>query len=545
MPKNQVLSEQVPNYAERKSRIEAEPLPESVGALLDDATAEVSEQLAVDCFESGHSLTYRELREEVNRLANGMRVLGIRKGTHVGAMLPNIIEFPITWLALARIGAVMVPLNIAYTPREFAYVVDKAGMDWLVIHESCLSVLNDAADSRTLVTAERVITVGEPRPGYRFWNTLSDGRPADFVESEPVGLDDLLNIQFTSGTTGFPKGVMLTQGYWLVGGKQNAFRDGRVYKRILASTPFFYMDPQWQLLMTLYQRGTLYVAERQSGSRYMQWIRKYRINFGLLPEVVVKQPPSPKDAENEIVKVNVYGISKDLHHEIEDRFNLVAREAFGMTEIGTGLFMPIEATDMVGSGSCGVAAPFREARIVNLEGNPVPDGETGELQIRGRYILNGYYNDPEATQAAFAGEWFRTGDLFRRDENGFYTIVGRVKDMIRRAGENISAREVESVIAAMPEVIEAAAVPVKDGMRGEEVKAYIVLQQGVDLCQATLAQIIAHCSNDLAPFKVPRYYEFRQMLPKTASGKTAKLQLISEKPDLRQGSFDRISGTWI
>jgi crotonobetaine/carnitine-CoA ligase len=243
--------------------------------------------------------------------------------------------------------------------------------------------------------------------------------------------------------------------------------------------------------------------------------------------------------------VNVYGISKDLHHEIEDRFNLVAREAFGMTEIGTGLFMPIEATDMVGSGSCGVAAPFREARIVNLEGNPVPDGETGELQIRGRYILNGYYNDPEATQAAFAGEWFRTGDLFRRDENDFYTIVGRVKDMIRRAGENISAREVESVIAAMPEVIEAAAVPVKDGMRGEEVKAYIVLQQGVDLCQATLAQIIAHCSNDLAPFKVPRYYEFRQMLPKTASGKTAKLQLISEKPDLRQGSFDRISGTWM
>src|SRR5690606_6450875 len=131
--------------------------------------------------------------------------------------------------------------------------------------------------------------------------------------------------------------------------------------------------------------------------------------------------------------VNVYGMPKGLHQDIEDRFDLIAREAFGMTETGTCLFVPIEAVDMVGSGSCGKPGPFREARIVNDAGQPVGEGEIGELQVRGPGMLQGYYKNPEATKAAFDGEWFRTGDLFQQDARGYLYIVGRVKDMIRRS----------------------------------------------------------------------------------------------------------------
>jgi crotonobetaine/carnitine-CoA ligase len=216
-----------------------------------------------------------------------------------------------------------------------------------------------------------------------------------------------------------------------------------------------------------------------------------------------------------------------------------------MTEIGSGLSMPMEAEDMVGSGACGIPAPFREARIADPDGKTVAPGEIGELLVRGRSILLGYYKNPEATAAAFHGEWFRTGDLFQQDENGYYRIVGRVKDMIRRAGENIAAREVEAVIVAMPEIAEAAALPVKDDTRGEEIKVYVGLLPGARPVDELLPTLIQHCQENLAPFKVPRYYAFVDKLPRTVSDKVAKAKIIAETPDLRIGSYDRVAESWI
>ena len=180
------------------------------------------------------------------------------------------------------------------------------------------------------------------------------------------------------------------------------------------------------------------------------------------------------------MRANIYGAPRDLHARIEQRFDVVAREAFGMTEVGPARFMPIEATDMVGSGACGVPSPFRECKVIDGSGNEVAPGEVGELCIRGRGILLGYYNNPSATESAFLDGWFRTGDAFRRDERGYFYIQGRYKDMIRRSAErNIAAREVEAVLNGLNEVGESAAVPVPDAIRGEEVKAYIVLREGV------------------------------------------------------------------
>jgi crotonobetaine/carnitine-CoA ligase len=545
LSKQQVLVAVVPPLEERRRRIEQGPLPANIGALLDAAADEAPDRLAWNFFESGETVSYGALRQRVDRLASGMARAGIRHGSHVGVMLPNVPAMPATWLALARLGAVMVPMNIAYTTRELAYVLEDGDVEWLVVDEHCLDALAGLARLPEKLAPERVFVVGAAQRRFRRWDSLADGETADRVAGGEVGPDDLMNIQYTSGTTGFPKGCMLSQRYWLTIGKVNAFRDGRKYERILAATPFFYMDPQWLLLMAFYQRGTLFVARRQSASRFMQWLREHRIQFALFPEVVFKQPPDPRDRENEIIRVNVYGLHKENHAALEERFDFVVREAFGMTETGSGLFMPIEATDMVGSGSCGKPAPYREARIVDADDRPVPRGEVGELQLRGPGMLQGYYKKPEATAAALEDGWFRTGDLFRQDEQGYYYIVGRIKDMIRRAGENIAAREVEAVLRGLPQIVEAAAVPVPDDTRGEEVKVYVVLGPGLQPDDVPPDRIIAHCEANLARFKVPRFIAYRDTLPKTASQKIAKQALVHGVADLRTGSYDRVAGKWL
>lgn len=265
------------------------------------------------------------------------------------------------------------------------------------------------------------------------------------------------------------------QRYWLTCAKAYSDCDAQSYRRILAGNPFFYMTPQWLLLMSFFQRATLFVAPYRSLTSYANWIRDYRIQFCLFPfEVLAQVPPSPFDGVNEMIRGNIYIHRKDQHAALEDRFSFPARTAFGM------------------------AAPFRECRIADQNGTALPAGQAGELQFRGPGMLQGYYHKPEATAAAFHGEWFRSGDLAVRDDRGFVTIVGRIKEMIRRAGENISATEVESVLLALPEIMEAAAVPVLDDRRGEEVKAVLVLQSGLTRHDLPPSAVIPHCTTQLA-----------------------------------------------
>lgn len=544
MWKDQVLADPVIPYEERRRRIEAEPLPENIGALIDAAADEAGDRILWNFFDSGETITYAQMRAQVNGLAARLVALGIGKGTHVGVMLPNIPAFPLTWLALGRIGAVMLPVNPGYTPREIAHVMQVAEAEWMVTHADTRAVLDQARkEGLVVLPEERLILVGGEGP--HSWEALAADPADSFTPPAPVGHDDLLNIQFTSGTSGFPKGCMLSQRYWLSAGKVNAFRDGRVYRRILASTPFFYMDPQWLLLMTLYQRATLFVAAKQSTSRFSAWLKEHGIEFCLLPWVLHGMAPQPHDADNRVIRANIYGCPRDLHAGIEARFDLNAREAFGMTEIGPAMFMPVERADKVGSGSCGLPCPFRDCRIVGEDGRPVPQGGTGELQIRGPGIMLGYYNNPAATAEALKDGWFSTGDLFRQDEEGFFYIVGRKKDMIRRSAENIAAREVETVLAAAPGVAEVAVVGVPDPLRGEEVKAYLRLKEGVAASGQVLEGIIAAAMAGLAPFKVPRFYAFVEDFPRTASLKIAKPQITAGVADLRAGAFDRVTGSWI
>lgn len=543
MAYQKTLSTQASPVEERRRKIEGEPLPENVHALLETAARECGDHVLWNFFEIGETITYAECLAQVERLASGLRATGVRKGTHVAVMMPNVPAMPLTWLAIATLGAVMVPVNINYMPRELAYVLANSDAEFIVAHDSAIERVESCLrDGQIQIDASRVIVTGKSNRFTR-WESVATTDPIQ-LETESVGHSDLLNIQYTSGTTGFPKGCMLTQEYWLISGKVNAFRDGRRYSNILAPTPFYYMDPQWMLMMTLYQRGTLFVANRQSASRFMSWVRDYKINFCLFPYLVYKQDEQPEDGQNEVVRANVYGVPRELHAKIEERFDLVAREAFGMTEVGPAMFMPVEATDMVGSGSCGIASPFRECVVADENGNPVKPGEVGELCIRGRGIMLGYYRNEQATRASFFGDWFRSGDAFRQDERGYFYITGRYKDMIRRSAENIAAREVEAVLNGIDEVAESAAVPVPDPIRGEEVKAFVVLAEGVEPGMEAISNIIRGCSESLAKFKVPRYYSFVDSLPKTASMKIAKAELRERAAHGKEATYDRVEDTW-
>jgi crotonobetaine/carnitine-CoA ligase len=524
-------------------RVEAMPLPPNIGALLDAAAAEAPDTTALHFIASGSTLTYARLRREVHALACGLARIGIGRGTRVAVMLPNVPEFPITWLALARLGAVMVPVNLRYTAHELRYVLEDSGARHLVLHPDCLAVLDALPEPTPRLDA--VIVTGEARPGEIAWTSLLDDT-AELGGPAP-GLDDLMNIQYTSGTTGLPKGCLQTQRYWLTCAMSYAHFDGLRYRRILSQNPFFYMTPQWLMLMAFFHRATLYVASHVSLTHFSAWLRDYRIECCYFPmDVMVRNPPAATDRDNAIIRANLAIHRADLHAALERRYGFPARGAFGMTEIGLGLFVPIGGAGLTGSGSCGMAAPFREARIADMEGNTLPTGSPGELLFRGPGLLLGYHNKPEATRAAFHGDWFRTGDLATMDARGFVTIVGRIKEMVRRAGENISATEVENALLSLPGIAEAAVVPVPDTQRGEEVKAVIVLEPGMTAADLPPERVLAHCAERLAVFKVPRFLMYRDRpLPRSTSGKPQKPALIAESDDPRAGCWDRVEARWL
>jgi crotonobetaine/carnitine-CoA ligase len=238
-------------------------------------------------------------------------------------------------------------------------------------------------------------------------------------------------------------------------------------------------------------------------------------------------------------------ISAAAIKEAEARFNAPVRTAYGMTEIGAGTWVPEEITDNDILDTVGLRAPFRELRVVDDNGDDVPDGTPGELIVRGDGLFLGYYKKPEANAESFYGDWFRTGDMFVRTERGYYKIIGRFKDMIRRSAENISAMEVEHVVREIDAIREAAAVPVPDDYRGEEVKVYVQLKPGFTVEDCDPPSILEHCRSRLAPFKVPRFIAYRDEMPYTPSNKVAKHEIVAGIDDLRAGSFDADAGRWI
>ncbi|MGB3067226.1 MAG: class I adenylate-forming enzyme family protein [Ottowia sp.] len=527
----------------------AEPL--TMGELVRRKATEFGDQVLGNWFEDGIKLTYKEFDEKADRLASALAGHGVRKGTHVGVMLLNRYEFPVTWIALARLGAVMVPVNSGYTGEEVHFVLSDSDVEFLVIDGELLSVFTGVADRLPLISPRRVIVAGDELPaGMQSWSELVATGDASFRPSYEVKAHDLVNIQYTSGTTGFPKGCMLLQDYWIVLSRSAAFRGNganEAAKNVLIWAPFFYMDPQWQFLVALWLGGTAFVAKKMSLTRLHGWLQTYPIHMCIYPEPALKQPLSEEEAKTiQLKTISIFGWSVQGRADIEARFKAVAREGYGMTEIGSGTMVPPPALEKAKIRCVGLPAPFREMKIVDEAGHEVPVGEPGELLVRGRSIMLGYYKRADANREQFVQGWFRTGDIFRRDADNYHYIVGRIKDMIRRAGENIAAIEVESVLRTMPDIEDAAVVAVPDDLRREEVKAYVKLREGVSADAEGLCDcIIEHCKKSLATFKLPRYITFIEGdFPRTAARKVIKRELVKDVEDLRLGAFDRVDGVW-
>jgi acyl-CoA synthetase (AMP-forming)/AMP-acid ligase II len=528
--------------AEKRAAVERTEQAPDIGRLFDAAVARHRDRLLWVPVDGGPSLTYGQFATEVSRCVAALSGLGIGQGSHVGVMLPSVPALAITWMALAKLGAVMLPVNPHYSAREMNHLLREGDAEWLIAHQAHRDLF-ERQDEPLALPRDRIVLQGAEAKGYAGeWQALLNAAGTMPALAEP-DIDRLMTLQFTSGSTGAPKGCMLPHRYWTTIALVRANQAPPV-ERMLVDMPFHYMGGQWRFLMALLMGATAYVARQPSLARMLDRLIEHDIQFCSVTSAFAKQPLDPRRSRLRLTWASAMAV-RDLQAPLEERLNgAPVLELYGLTETGAAAAMPHEVSWMTGSGSCGLAVPFRTLRVVDGNGRDVRDGEAGELWIGGPGMMQGYYKRDDANREAFRQGWFRSGDLFRRDGDGFMTVIGRLKDVIRRSGENVSAAEVEGVLCAMPEIVEAAAVAVPDEMRGEEIKVCLTLRSGLTPEDLPPTRIIAFCSDRLARFKLPRYIAYLPALPKTPSGKIAKHLLGAREADPRLGSFDMVDGRW-
>ncbi len=513
-----------------------------LAALTAHAAARWPGKVGLTFDETGEQLTFADIDRRSTDLALVLAAQGVAPGDRVAVMMRNRVEFPLSWLAISKAGCAMVPLNVFYKSDDAGYLLTHSEAVAVITQDEFVPLLSGLGLDITLISVD-----GDGGgKALELAGLLAQAPDADLPTVTP---GQMANVQYTSGTTGRPKGCMLTNAYWVhIAEKAAVMCEGLSESDVIINAqPFYYMDPQWNFATALLTGAALVQLDRFHPSSFWDKARQYDATFfyciGVMPRMLMNQPPSEKDRDHALRFIICSGIPLAEHAEIEERWGVPWYEAFGMTESGADIFVTKDDHDVtVGNGCIGRPAPGREARVVDDDDNDVPAGTVGELIQRGPHMMEGYFKNPEATAEIFRNGWLHTGDLVRMDEAGLIYYVGRKKDMIRRSGENISAGEVEEVMSAHAAVRMAACIPVPDDLRGEEVKIYVVPEDDRDA--PAVEDLIAYCSDRLAYFKVPRYWAFRDDLPRTPSEKIAKGQLKDEQTDLRAGAYDRNEEVW-
>ncbi|RMG55750.1 MAG: long-chain fatty acid--CoA ligase [Acidobacteria bacterium] len=473
-------------------------------------------------------VTYRQLNDITDRLANGLTRLGIRKGDKVCLLLSNRPEFVYVFLGVPKVGAVLVPINIRLKAEEVQFIVENSDATVIVAEEVFLPLVHAIRPACPKI--QHVVVVGESeRQGAIPFSQLLDA-PASEPPEEVLPQDEM-SIIYTSGTTGKPKGVVLTHENYYVNSEQGVMISKMgPDERAMCILPLFHVNGQVvTILMPMQAGGSLILTEGFSPKTFFHNIARYRATtFSGVPTVysILLHAPEAEQHDLGSLRMCICGAAPmpvEVLTRFEEKFNTTIIEGYGLSE-GTcaSTLNPIEGGRKI--GSVGVPLPGQEIKIVDDHDRELPPGRVGEVLIRGRNVMKGYYKNPAATAEALRGGWLHTGDLGYRDEDGFLYLVGRKKEMIIRGGVNIYPKEIEEVLYRHPKVKEAAVIGVPDEIWGEEVACCLILKEGETW---TEEDVIAYCREHLADFKCPRKVFFVEAFPKTATGKIQK-HLLAE-----------------
>ena len=500
----------------------------------------------------GAGYSYGDFRDGVLRTAAMFRDLGVGRGDRVCLFMPNCIEYLYCWFGLSELGAISVPINTAYRRDETAYILNDAGAVALVADSSLADVAGAAAD---LAPGIRHRIVRRPEPDDNDapaagWTSFRDafGAASPGVAPLEVTPDDVSMLVYTSGTTGNPKGVMVTHRMYVAAGQGFAhWTQATPGDRFFTCLPFYHANIQYYSTMGALSAGaTLVIVDRFSASRFWGQVREARatvVNFiGMMMPVLAKNPPSPEDADNTVRLF--YGspsFSPEFLAEFQARFATDIIVGFGMTETCYGTIEGIGEERRAGSSGRPRQHPDprfgNTVRIADAEtGLPVGANVVGEITIKNPAVMPGYWRNDEQNRETLRDGWLYTGDLGRLDDDEFLYFVDRKKDIIRRRGENISSQEVENVIKSNPSVLDCAVLAVPSELGEDEVKAYVTPRPGAEVNPEEVAR---WCAENLAYFKVPRYWEVRPELPRTPSLRVRKDVLRQEREDLIAGCYDR------
>jgi len=511
----------------------------------------------------GRDMTYRELYESSLKFANYLSSLGIGKGDRVAIMLPNCPQNVIGYYGILYAGGIVVQTNPLYTEREVAYQMKDSGAKAIlsldILYPRISKVVKETNLENVIITGIKdylpfpknlvypfiqkkqygfSVKVEHSGINHLFTEVLKAGK-AEKIDVPFDFEDDVAILQYTGGTTGFPKGVMLSHKNLI---SNASMCDAWLYQSkkgegtILGILPFFHVYGMTTVLILSVMLGNrMVLLPKFDAETALKTIDKQKPTlFPGAPTIYIGLLNHPDIAKYDLSSITAcLSGSAPLPVEVQEKFERITGgklvEGYGLTESS-----PVTHANLIWAksrikGSVGIPWPDTDAAIFQVDSTePLPVGEIGEICVRGPQIMKGYWNRPEETENTLRDGWLLTGDLGYMDEKGYFFVVDRKKDMIIAGGFNIYPREIEEVLYEHPAIQECVVAGIPDPYRGETVKAYIVLKEGENVSEEDLNTF---CREHLASFKVPRYYEFKKELPKTAVGKILRRTLIEEEKE--------------
>jgi long-chain acyl-CoA synthetase len=474
-------------------------------------------------------ITYAELNDLIDRAAAGLMRLGMKRGEVVSLFLPSLPELIIAYLGTVRAGLTVNVVNAMLQKQEVAYILNDCNSRAVLVDDQRRPIIDSL--KKEVPSLQEVILLEEQHmDDIPSFNTMLNRDKGGFSAAQTKG-SDLCHLMYTSGTTGWPKGVMATHlNIW-----HNCSEFGKVHFKqsdtIMVATPIFHC---WGLingtLGMLSAGGSVITVERFYAEQGLEMIEtlKPSIFIGVPPfyNLMLRQPNLDKRDLSSVVFClsAATKMPENLIRKIEEKLKWHYAEAWGLTEVScVGATSPYKETRI---GSCGRGMDDAKLKVVDEKGNTLPSGEQGELCVKGTCVTNGYLNKPDATEDVFDSQgWFYSGDIAYMDEDGYAYIVDRKKDMINVGGEKVFPSEVEDMMLVHPKIKDLVIVGIPDDLRGEAPKAFIQLNEGET---ASPEEIRAFCKGRMAPYKIPLVVEFVEEVPRSAAGKALRRQLRDE-----------------